>query len=198
MGFWGTLVAVRSNGDVPAPLRDRDAEERRHPGALRGDGWQVFEVSSNLLEEENRLSGLATDLGSPILAAYIADSDYGWLVGVSRAGRWCAWLDAKTAFAFERDHHVMLGVPKPEARRLARSMIRNFGVSPGRAARAAAQWATDAGYAGNPRRVRRILGARRPPGIGARLHLPWTRYAFAEDMFFDLLDGLGIPRSPGA
>jgi hypothetical protein len=35
---------------------------------------------------ERMLARLLDETGSPVVAAYIADSDYGWLVGLNRAG----------------------------------------------------------------------------------------------------------------
>ena len=130
-----------------------------------------------------------------MLAAYVADSDYGQLVGVSPSGqRWAAWLDVKNAFIFERDHLVMTGVAKGEAIRRARQLIAGFGSEPREAARQAVHWAADAGYTVRLGPLRQILQTSRPPGIAARLRLPWKRYVFAEEMFFALLDQLGIPR----
>jgi hypothetical protein len=179
-------------------LSGRGAEERRHPGARRGDGWQVFDLNDNLLDDADLLPTLAAHVDSPVLAAYVADSDYGWLVGVSRAGQWRAWLDSVTAFGFERDHRIMQGMAKAQARLHAHHLIRNYGEPPARAAQAAVTWAANAGYTVAAAPIRQILAARRPPGLAALLRLPWKRYVFAEDMFFDLLDQVGVPREQGS
>ena len=135
MGYWGTLIAACTNGQVPGLLRDHGAEIREHQHARRGDGWQVFSVPDNLVADDDVLSRLALESGAPLLTAYIADSDYGWLVGVSPTkGTWQAWLDPKTALVFERDYQVMQGIPKSEANRRARQMIRKFGLRPTEAA----------------------------------------------------------------
>jgi hypothetical protein len=195
MGYWGTLIAACTNGQVPGLLRDLGAEISEHQHARRGDGWQVFSVPDNLVADDGVLSHLALESGTPLLAAYFADSDYGWLVGVSPTKEtWQAWLDPKTAFVFERDHQVMQGMPKSEANRRARQMIRKFGLGPTEAAECAVQWAAEAGYTVSARPIRQILSCRRPPGLGAVVRLPWLRYAFAEDSFFALLDNLGVPR----
>jgi hypothetical protein len=195
MGYWGTLVALRTDGHLPVSLRDRDAEIRDEDRARRADRWQVASVSDNLVAEDQVLSELSAETGSPILAAYIADSDYGWLVGVTPSVKtWGAWLDARSAFAFERDHLIMMGQTPANARRRARQMIDGFGSPPAEAAKQAARWANEAGYRASAGAVRQILGSRRPPGLDAWLRLPWSRYAFAEEMFFALLDSLGVPR----
>jgi hypothetical protein len=194
VGYWGTLVVVRSNGQMPALLSRRGAEERRHPGALRGDGWHVFDVNDNLLDDKDLLPTLASDLKSPVLAAYITDSDYGWLVGVSQAGQWQTGSDPVNAFEFERDHLIMKGMVKARASEQARQTIASFGVPPRRAAQSAVEWAAAAGYTVPARPIRQILATRRPPGLAALLRLPAKRYVFCEEMFFDLLDQLGIPR----
>jgi hypothetical protein len=149
--------------------------------------------------DDGVLSRLALESGAPLLAAYVADSDYGWLVGVSPTkGTWQAWLDPKTAFLFERDHQVAQGISKSEANRRARQMIRRFGLRPTEAAERAVQWAAEAGYPVSARPIRQILGCRRPPGLGAVVRLPWLRYDFAEDLFFALVDNLGVPRLSGS
>jgi hypothetical protein len=154
-------------------------------------------VPDNLVADSgDLLSRLSRESAAPVLAAYVADSDYGWLVGVSPSGeRWEAWLDAKTAFAFERDHHLMTGVTRADANRRARQMIAAFGSPPAGAATRAVGWAAKAGYAVPAAPVRQILRTRRPPGVAASLRLPWKRYVFAEDVFFAILDRLGVPRA---
>jgi hypothetical protein len=195
MGYWGTLLAARTHGELPAPLRDRDTDVRDDPDARRGDGWQVVSVADNLIADGAVLTSLTVETGAPVLAAYIADSDYGWLTGVSPTREpWQAWLDAPTAFVFERDHHVMTGMSRADADRRAREMRDGFGLTPAAAARRAVGWAAEAGYRVPARPIRQILATRRPPGLAAWLRLPWRRYAFAEEMFFNLLDRLGPPR----
>ena len=58
----------------------------------------------------------------------------------------------------------MPGIPKSEANRHARQMIRKFGLRPTEAAECAVQWAAEAGYMVS---ARQILSCRRPPGLGA-------------------------------
>lgn len=196
MGYWGTLIAMRTNGRLPELLRDLDAEVREHQSARRGDGWQVISVPDDVVTDDGPLARLADESGAPLLAAYIADSDYGRLIGVSPAmGTWTAWLDPRMAFVFERDHHEMHGMPKSAANQRARQTIKDFGLPSAEAANCAVRWAAEAGYAASPRPIRQILSRRRPPGLAAMLRLPWKRYVFAEEAFFALLDNLGIPRT---
>jgi hypothetical protein len=201
VGYWGTLIAVRTDGRQLAALADQNAELRGHDTARRGDGWQVYSLPDNLISGDTGdvLPRLVMDTGAPVLAAYVADSDYGQLAGASTThGQWGTWLDASAAFHFECDHLVMTGMPKAVAKRHAQQMIAGFGLPPSEAARRATEWAREAGYAVPIGPIRQILATRRPPGLGAALRLPWKRYVFAEEMFFALLDHLGVPYAPGA
>lgn len=196
MGYWGTLIAVRSNGQERPALTDRNAELREHDGARRGDGWQVYSLPDNVIfgESDGVLPQLVQESGAPVLAAYVADSDYGQLVGHSPLhGRWESWLDAKTAFLFERDYLVMKGMAKADANRQAQQIVAAFGLPPGEAAKRAVQWAREAGYRVPVGPVRQILATNRPPGVSALLRLPRKRYVVAEEAFFALLDNLGLP-----
>jgi hypothetical protein len=197
MGYSGTLIAVRSEDgrNLPA-LTDRNAELREHDSARRGDGWQVYSLPNNAVvgDADGVLPRLMKESNAPVLAAYVADSDYGQLVGLSPLhGRWETWLDAKTAFLFERDFLVMKGMSKTDANRQARQTIAAFGLPPGEAAKRATQWAREAGYQMPVAPVRQILATGRPPGVSAVLRLPWKRYVFAEERFFALLDKVGLP-----
>ncbi|MEV5763656.1 hypothetical protein AB0L34_03625 [Micromonospora sp. NPDC052213] len=197
MGYWGTLIAVQRNGRDLAALTDRNAELRVHDSARRGDGWQVYSLPDNVVvaDADDVLPRLAKESQAPVLAAFIADSDYGQMAGLSQLhGRWEAWLDADTARLFERDHLVMQGVSKADANRQALRMIAGFGLPPVAAAERATQWAREAGYAVPVGPVRQILASRRPPGVSALTRLPWKRYVLVEEMFFALLDNLGLPR----
>lgn len=195
MGYWGTLITVRSEGRPV--LTNRNAELRVHDSAQRGDGWKVYSVPDNLITDDagGVLPQLVKETDAPVLAAWVADSDYGQLTGLSSIhGQWQTWLDAKTARIFERDYLAMMGMSKADADRQAQQMIAGFGLPAAQAAKRAVQWATEAGYTVPVRPVRQILASRRPPGIAAQLHLPWKRYVCTEDMFFALLDRLGLPR----
>jgi hypothetical protein len=196
MGYWGTLITVRSGEEMPAVLRDRHAHIRQHDGARRGAGWLVYDVSGNVLgDDETLLRNLSADSAAPVVAAYIADSDYGQLIAASPSGeRWGAWLAPRTAYAFERDHHRMDGTSRHVARRRALGTIASFGSPPAEAARYAVRWAAEAGYSVPARPIRQLLRTARPPGFAASLWLPWKRYVFAEDIYFDLLDCLGLPQ----
>ncbi|PWU44817.1 hypothetical protein DLJ46_23950 [Micromonospora globispora] len=197
MGYWGTLIAVQSNGRNLAALTDRSAELRVDGSARRGDGWQVYSLPDNLVvgDTDGALPRLVKESDAPVVAAYVADSDYGQLAGLSPVhGQWETWLDANTARRFERDYLVMKGMSKADADRQAQQMIAGFGLPPAEAAKRATQWAREAGYAVPAGPIRQVLASRRPPGASALLRLPWKRYVFAEEMFFALLDNLGLPR----
>ncbi|MCW6005846.1 hypothetical protein K1W54_14845 [Micromonospora sp. CPCC 205371] len=157
----------------------------------------MYDVPDIVLGESlDLLLDLVAASSSPVIAAYIADSDYGQLVAASPSGdRWGAWLDRGTAYAFERDHHVMNGVSRRAARRRARETIAAFGCPPAEAVRHAVDWAAEAGYKVPARPIGLILRTTRRPGLAAWLRLPSARYDFAEDVYFDLLDHLGLPRA---
>lgn len=199
MGYWGTLVVMRGT-EMPPALQARGATVRTHEGAARGDGWRTYDVPDTPLTPD-----LVRELavGSPVITAYIADSDYGQVVAADPAdpadpaagsgGMWGAWLDPATAYAFERDHHLMLGHGRAAARRRARDVIAGFGSPPAVAARNAVAWAAAAGYVAHAGPVRRLLRTARRPGPAG--WLPAGRHDFAEDVFFALLDRLGLPRA---
>jgi hypothetical protein len=196
MGYWGTLIAVRGD-QTPSVLRDVDASVRSHDGAVRGDGWRVYDVPDNVLGQGlDLLLDLVAASSSPVIAAYIADSDYGQVVAATPSGdRWGVWLDRGTAYAFERDHHVMTGMARAAARQRARETIAAFGCPPAEAVRHAVNWAAEAGYTVRAGPIGQILRTARRPVLAARLRLPSTRYVFAEEAYFDLLDRLGLPRA---
>jgi hypothetical protein len=97
--------------------------------------------------------------------------------------------------AFERDLHAMTGMARAAARRQAREAIAAFGCPPAEAVRHAVNWAAEAGYTVPAWPIGQILRTGRRPGLAARLRLPSTRYVFAEEAYFDLLDRLGLPRA---
>jgi hypothetical protein len=144
MGYWGTLIATRCGSKTPAVLAEHGAESRREAG--RDGGWAVFSVAGSVVGDEHGI--LSTLVSAPVLAAYIADSDYGWLTGLSpEAGGWQAWLGPATAYALTRDHHMAAdGMARRAAGRAARQMIRDFGLPPAQAARRAVAWAAEEIY----------------------------------------------------
>ena len=197
MGYWGTLIAVRGD-QASVALRDVDASVRSHDGAVRGDGWRVYDVPGNVLGQgPDLLVALVAASSSPVIAAFIADSDYGQVIAATPSGdRWGVWLDRDTAYAFERDHNVMTGMSRTAARRRARETIAAFGCSPDQAVRHAVNWGAEAGYTVSARPIKQLLRTGRRPGLAARLRLPSTRYVLVEEAYFDLLDRLGLSRAP--
>ncbi|MEV4137238.1 hypothetical protein AB0J72_34325 [Dactylosporangium sp. NPDC049742] len=157
-------------------LQDVGASVRSHEGAVRGDGWRVYDLPDNVLgREPDLLLSLVVASSCPVIAAYIADSDYGQVVAATPSGdQWGVWLDRDTACAFERDHHAMIGMARKAVRRRARETIAAFGCPPREAVRHAVNWPTGAGYIVRPGRSDRFCVPRAvrgsPPGSGFRQH----------------------------
>jgi hypothetical protein len=108
MGYWGTLMAVRGD-QTPVALEDFDVSVGCHQSAVRGDGWRVHEVPGNVLGDgPGHLLALVGVSSGPVIAAYIADSDHGQVVAAfPSVDRWGVWLDRDTAYALERDYHLI-------------------------------------------------------------------------------------------
>lgn len=206
MGFWGTFIVARSG----RPLEELDGlKAAAYQVAWRwtgGDGWQVVQLhrgpkgydSQRLPADWERLLVLVMEqTGHPVLAAVVLDSDGAQLVGYSpRAGRWGGWLMLEgivvhldyTALpeAWEDEHgepQVDLGEDYQRRVRQAMERLHQVGPPAHLAAPLAVRWANEAGFAPTAAAVEAVLS---------------RDEAFAEDLFFELLDVLGLPDLAGA
>jgi hypothetical protein len=207
MGFWGTFIVARSDHALmdlePLKASAEDAMWQR-----RGeDGWQVVQIhrgpegwdSRSLPAGWERLLVLTMErTGHPVLAAVVLDSDGAQLIGFSpEAGRWGGWLmlgriighiDSNALPAVSEDGHGRMQADEGEddqcrLRRVQDRLFADVGPPAYRAAPLAVRWANEAGFAPTVRAVEAALD-----GVEA----------FAEDVFFQLLDVLGLPGLAGA
>jgi hypothetical protein len=130
--------------------------------------------------------------GHPVLAAVVLDSDGAQLVGYSpKAGRWGGWLMLEgiishldhTALpeAWEDEHgEPQVDLGEDYHRRVRQAMERMYQVGPPAhlAAPLAVRWANEAGFAPTIAAVEAVLN---------------RDEVFAEDLFFELVDVLGLP-----
>ncbi|MFD0592114.1 hypothetical protein ACFQZ4_05740 [Catellatospora coxensis] len=98
MGFWGRFLVGRSQSPLPefAALRDCGPPEVS-PQAL-GNGWWQVSYQRAGPSAGAALPALAVETASPVLSAYVLDSDCADVVGVTPSGRrWHAYLHEHTA-----------------------------------------------------------------------------------------------------
>lgn len=206
MGFWGTYIVARTDQPLPElpamrPSAGSVLWHGRGPG-----GWQAVQVhrgpagweSSELPARwESTLTALMEEAGHPVLAAVILDSDGAQLIGYSPvAGRWGGWLmpDRIIGHIIPDAWPEMLswdedaGRPVMEdehsegyRRRYQAALDRLHAVGPAApgAAPLGVAWASEAGLHPDPAAVQAALEA---------------EGTFCEDVLFDLLAALGVPR----
>lgn len=75
MGFWGVVLVART--DVPlTALRSVQALRGDHDDDAAGsDGWRILQVHSPEHADEAGFRAIADEVGGPVLAAYVLDSD---------------------------------------------------------------------------------------------------------------------------
>lgn len=206
MGFWGTFVVARSD----RPLMRLDGLKAAAGQAVwqrgRGDGWQVVQIhrgpdgwdSATLPADwERLLVSVMEQTGQPVLAAAVLDSDGAQLVGYSPgAGRWGGWLmleriighldpDAWPYVYQDEAGDMRLDEGEDYQRRVREATDRLYQVGlPARlAAPFAVRWAREAGCTTTADAVAAVLD-------GGEV--------FVEDLFYRLLDVLGLPGLTGA
>ncbi|MCX4974934.1 hypothetical protein [Streptomyces sp. NBC_00620] len=166
MGFWGSFVVCRSE----TPLDELSAVVERHDGIeehwRRADGWQVGQYPGPELADDAPalLAELVEETGAPALTGFVLDSDAVHVEGFSVAGgHWKACLAREATEAYCEDDDEDFDAEFP---------------SPEAAARAAAAWASAAG--------------RTPDMPGLAEVFAEEDSDFAEELFFRLLDKLGM------
>ncbi|AXG82810.1 hypothetical protein DVK44_21820 [Streptomyces paludis] len=166
-GFWGYFLAGRSDrplAELPALAAVRD-ELTCHE--RRPDGWQVWRRTGE--PDIGGMGALARAMGSPVVFGFIMGGE---CVAVEAAapvsGSWYACL-----------------AREPMVQHLAASglVLEEVFLPAEDAARRAVDWAVEAGATVEPGPLLDVLHLARPePG------------ADATELFFRLLDGLGVPK----
>lgn len=166
VGFWESFVVCRSE----TPLDDLRAVTERHDGiedhSHRPGGWQVGQYPGAELADDGpaMLAELAAETGSPALAGFVLDSDTIHVEGFSASGGyWRACLSRDAAEAYCEDDDEDFAAEFPTAEEAARS---------------AAAWSVEAG------------GTPDFPGLVEVFAI--AESDFAEALYFELLDRLGI------
>ena len=170
------------------------------------DGWQVAQIhrgpegwdSTSLPADwERLLVAVMEQTGNPVLAAVVMDSDGAQLIGYSpKAGRWGGWLmldriighiiPEAWPYVYEDENgEIQLDEGEDYKRRFRAAQERMHEVGPPAALASplAVQWATEAGFTPTVAVVQAVLDGRE---------------AFAEDLFFQLVEALGLPSFTGA
>lgn len=164
MGYWGYFVVGRGE----RPLAELDALAGAEGMALRDQapgGWQVWEYPSGDGEVGN-MNDLARETGAPALFGYVMDSASVVVEAAApESGAWTTCL-ARAAMAGYLD-------AGGEA-----LTLEDYFLEPSDAAARAVAWAAEAGHEVNAESVVDVLTA--------------DVDALAENLFFRLLDRLGV------
>ena len=206
MGYWGTFIVARSDQPVMQLDGLKAAADMVSWQRAGGDGWQVAQIhrgpdgwDSPALpaEWERLLASVVEQTGHPVLAAVVLDSDGAQLIGYAPGtGRWGGWLmldrivayldPAALPYVYEDENgetQVDEGEDYQRRFRVARERLYQVGPPARIAAQLAVRWAGEAGYS---------------PGVEAVAAVLAGHEVFAEDLFFRLLDVLGLPGLAGA
>ncbi|MGP2438477.1 hypothetical protein [Streptomyces sp. JW3] len=166
MGFWGSYVVCHSE----TPLDDLHAVVERHDGIdeheHRPGGWQIGRYPGPELADTGRewLAELTEETGAPALTGFVLDSDTVFVEGFSvKGGHWCACLAREAAEAYCDDDDEDFHAEFPP---------------PEEAVQAAVNWAREAGLVPDPSGLLEVFAVEDTD--------------FAEELFFRLLDLLGI------
>jgi hypothetical protein len=201
VGYWGTFIVARSDQPVTELDGLKAAADQVAWQRTGGDGWQVVQIHRGPKGWDSRplpadwerlLVFVMQQTGHPVLAAVVLDSDGAQLIGYSpHAGRWGGWLmleriiahldPAALPYAYEDENgEIQVDEGEDYQRRLREARERLYQVGPPGhlAAPLAVRWANEAGYAPTAAAVEAVLN-------GGEV--------FAEDLFFQLLDVLGLP-----
>lgn len=201
MGYWGTYIVARSSRPIMELNALRASAEQLAWRGVASDGWQVaqihrgpegWESTSLPAEWEHLLVAVMEQTGHPVLAAVVMASDGAQLIGFSpKAGRWGGWLELDSIighiipeawpYFYEDENGEMQpdeGEDYQRRRRAAEQQMHAVGPPAPLAAPLAVQWATEAGFTSNIAAVQAVLD-------GGEV--------FVEDLFFRLLETLGLP-----
>lgn len=172
MGFWGSLVLCRPSGhlsEVEAiASRDESVTETARPG---GD-WRIGQCEDTALidDADAFLRDLVAESGAPALLGYVLDSDCVDLVAMGAvSGLWRSCLNREAMQSYAQDQVLDESILRPEA-----------------AAERAALWAADAGLQPDL------------PAVLSVFSRAGDDVLFAESLFFDLVNALGVASAPAA
>jgi hypothetical protein len=171
MGFWGSLVLCRPSGDLSEVEAIVSRDESVSEVAQPGGDWRVGQCEDTALIEDAEafLRDLVAESGAPAVLGYVLDSDCVDLVAMGVAsGVWRSCLNREAMRAYDEDYLLDESVLHAEA-----------------AAERAAQWAAEAGLQPNLPALRSVFSR-----TGDVL--------FAESLFFELVDALGVASAPAA
>jgi len=167
MGWWGSLIVGGSEQQIAELSTLEDYRQTLELRAELGEGWQVWAHDGSELAStvESWLPALAGECRSPLSTAFVLDSDCADVRGFGPdSGWWSACLDRASMHGYLSEDDLEVDDSFP---------------APRVAARAATKWSAEAGRAANGSELVRVSEAESEP--------------FAEDLFDDLLDALGLP-----
>jgi hypothetical protein len=171
MGFWGSLVLCRPSGDLSEVEAIVSRDESVSEVAQPGGDWRIGQCEDTALIEDAEafLRELVAESGAPAVLGYVLDSDCVDLVAMGAiSGVWRSCLNREAMRAHDEDYLLDESILHAEA-----------------AAERATQWAAEAGL---------------QPNLPALLSV-FSRTGdilFAESLFFELVDALGIGSAPAA
>lgn len=162
MGYWGYLVVGRSG----RPLAETETLKETPGLELRRtapDGWQVWAVEGSDGDVGN-MNTLAHETGAPALFGYVMDSDCVVVEAAApESGAWTTCLARGAMAGYLGDDGLT---------------VDDYFLEPADAAERAVAWAAESGRAVPAGPLLAVLSADPDP--------------FAEDLFYDLLDRLGV------
>lgn len=167
MGWWGSLIVGRSEQQIAELSALEEYGATLELRAELGDGWQVWAHDGAELADavESWLPALADGCRSPVLTAFFLDSDCADVRGFGPdSGWWSACLDRSSMHGYLSQDDLEVDDSFP---------------APWLAAQAATTWSAEAGRVADESALVRVFGAESEP--------------FAEELFDDLLDALGLP-----
>ncbi|MGA5880466.1 hypothetical protein ACPC3D_32440 [Streptomyces cellulosae] len=163
MGFWGSLLVVKSDDQVSAQLPD--VTESHESVFLDAEGgWRVWAIDREDTISEKELSMMVERSEAPALCAYVMDSDCAVIEALGvRTGFWrtCLGRESMTAYMAESGEVVEEWFPSADE-----------------SVRAALDWAKEAGADPSESRLAAALAAVPDP--------------FVEPIFVAMLEAMGV------
>ncbi|GCD97481.1 hypothetical protein [Embleya hyalina] len=187
MGFNGDIVVLRADTPLAdlAPYVGGEGHPVYAEWAYR-DGWRAVHVRH--FEDPYAFQGpwltdLAARTGSPVLVCGVFESDVAHVQGLSGTDFWEGWLDPGTAASRLARNRWHRGGDRGDLARFRGEAAAWLEEDRPRVAEAAVRWAAAAGYEVRPEPILELLSLRRDP--------------FVEQLFFTLLNHLGLAEVPG-